>query len=35
MARRGFGWDANPWVVAITFEAERHNIDALASTGEA
>ena len=26
-AKRGFGWDVNPWVVAITFTAERRNID--------
>lgn len=24
---RGYGWDANPWVVAYTFTAERRNID--------
>lgn len=24
---RGFGWDANPWVVAVTFEAHKCNID--------
>lgn len=24
---RGYGWDANPWVVAITFTVERRNID--------
>ena len=24
---RGFGWDANPWVVAVTFTAHQHNID--------
>jgi hypothetical protein len=27
-AKRGFGWDVNPWVVAMTFTAERRNIDA-------
>lgn len=27
-AARGYGWDANPWVTAITFTAERRNIDA-------
>lgn len=27
-AARGYGWDANPWVRAITFTAERRNIDA-------
>lgn len=26
-ADRGFGWDANPWVVAISFTVERRNID--------
>lgn len=26
-AGRGFGWDANPWVVALTFAVERRNID--------
>lgn len=24
-AKRGFGWDANPWIVAITFTVERPN----------
>jgi len=24
---RGFGWDANPWVVAVTFETRHYNID--------
>jgi hypothetical protein len=24
---RGFGWDANPWVIAVTFTVERRNID--------
>ena len=28
-ARRGFGWDANPWVVAVTFTVHRANIDTL------
>ncbi|WP_349366742.1 MAG: hypothetical protein ABL311_04430 [Nitratireductor rhodophyticola] len=28
-ASRGFGWDANPWVVALTFEVIRQNIDAM------
>lgn len=27
-ADRGFGWDANPWVVAYTFTFEQRNIDA-------
>jgi len=26
-AKRGFGWDANPWVVAYTFQTHRCNID--------
>lgn len=26
--KRGYGWDVNPWVVAITFTAEQRNIDA-------
>lgn len=26
--KRGFGWDANPWVVAVTFEVHRCNVDA-------
>ncbi|RUM97881.1 hypothetical protein EET67_09685 [Pseudaminobacter arsenicus] len=26
-AARGFGWEANPWVVAVTFAVERRNID--------
>jgi len=25
-ARRGFGWDDNPWVVALTFTVEKRNI---------
>ncbi len=28
-AKRGFGWDANPWVVAVTFDAVKANIDTL------
>ena len=27
-AKRGFGWDKNPWVCALTFEVEQRNIDA-------
>lgn len=27
-AKRGFGWDANPWIVAVSFTVERRNIDA-------
>jgi len=26
-AKRGFGWDANPWVAAYTFEVIRKNVD--------
>lgn len=26
-AKRGYGWDANPWVVAVTFDPHFHNID--------
>jgi len=26
---RGFGWEANPWVVAVTFTVHRANIDTL------
>lgn len=28
-AARGYGWDANPWVVAISFETHHANIDAM------
>lgn len=28
-AKRGFGWDANPWVGAVTFNVHRQNIDSL------
>jgi hypothetical protein len=28
---RGYGWDANPWVVAVTFTVERRNIDQVAA----
>ncbi len=30
-AKRGFGWDENPWVAAYTFTVERRNIDAVKS----
>ena len=26
-AQRGFGWEANPWVVAVSFEVIRENVD--------
>ncbi|WP_340109474.1 hypothetical protein [Pikeienuella sp. HZG-20] len=29
-AKRGFGWDVNPWVAALTFTVERRNIDGAA-----
>ena len=32
-AKRGYGWDANPWVCAITFEAHRCNIDQMPEIG--
>lgn len=28
-AKRGYGWDRNPWVVALTFRALKENIDRL------
>ncbi|WP_420433105.1 hypothetical protein [Hyphobacterium sp.] len=28
-AKRGFGWEANPWVVAIAFSVQARNIDQL------
>lgn len=28
-AKRGFGWDVNPWVAAISFTAHQRNIDQL------
>ena len=28
-AKRGFGWEVNPWVVAITFRVVKQNIDTL------
>lgn len=30
-AKRGYGWDANPWVAAYTFTVVRTNIDQVAS----
>jgi len=29
-AARGFGWDVNPWVVAVTFDPKHGNIDQIA-----
>jgi hypothetical protein len=31
-ASRGYGWEANPWVVALTFTVARQNIDAALSS---
>lgn len=31
---RGYGWDANPWLVAISFEVIRQNVQALTEGGE-
>lgn len=28
-AKRGYGWDANPWVCAVTFKAHHCNVDAM------
>ena len=28
-AKRGYGWDENPWVAALTFKVDPHNIDVL------
>lgn len=33
-AKRGFGWDTNPWVVAITFTVHQTNIDEMESGNE-
>lgn len=30
----GFGWDANPWVVAITFKVHQINVDTLIARRE-
>jgi len=30
-AKRGFGWDQNPWVAAYTFEVIRQNVDEVAA----
>lgn len=32
-ADRGFGWDTNPWVVAVSFTVAHRNIDAEADRG--
>ncbi|MBV7408709.1 hypothetical protein [Maritimibacter sp. DP1N21-5] len=32
-AGRGYGWDANPWVAAYTFEVIRENVDDLIRSG--
>lgn len=28
-AKRGFGWEVSPWVVAVSFEVVRENVDAV------
>ena len=28
-AKRGFGWDTNPWIIALTFRTVKANIDKL------
>lgn len=33
-ASRGHGWDANPWVAALTFDVHHRNIDALREAAE-
>ena len=30
-AKRGYGWDANPWVAAVSFEVHAKNIDEMPS----
>ena len=29
--KRGFGWDANPWVIAVSFEVIKANVDTVLS----
>lgn len=33
-SKRGYGWDENPWVIAISFEVIRQNVDDLLAAGE-
>lgn len=33
--KRGFGWDVNPWVVAVTFEPHQMNVDDFLKSREA
>lgn len=33
--KRGFGWDKNPWVVAVTFKVHKINVDDLLKAGRA
>ena len=28
-AKRGYGWDENPWICAITFKPHHCNVDAM------
>jgi len=34
-AKRGFGWDANPWIVAVTFKVHKVNVDEFLKAREA
>ena len=34
-AKRGFGWDANPWVVAVAFKVHNVNVDEFLKAREA
>jgi hypothetical protein len=34
-AKRGFGWDANPWVAAVTFKVHNVNVDEFLKAREA
>lgn len=33
-SKRGYGWDENPWVIAISFDVIRQNVDDLLAAGE-
>jgi hypothetical protein len=34
-AERGFGWDQNPWVIALTFVVHQQNVDQLLAARKA
>ena len=34
-AKRGFGWDANPWIVSVTFNVHKVNVDEFLKAREA